>query len=116
MLITWLAACSAAPAATTTPAPAPPPAGDVLGPDGTHVAHERVYQGECSPPGSRGGCHTVTLRPDGTYRNFLFDAAIDGTYRIEGRTVTLQGPDPGATEQLTLSADGTMLGGLTLQP
>jgi len=115
MLIAGIAACSAAPDPTTTPVAPPVRAGDVLGPDGTHVASERVYQGECSPPGSRGGCHTVTLRPDGTYRNFLFDAAIEGTYRIEGRTVTLRGPDPGASEQATLSADGTMLGALTLE-
>jgi hypothetical protein len=113
MMIAGLVACSGAPAPTATPAS--PPASDLLGPDGSHVSRERVYKGECSPPESRGGCHTVTLRPDGTYRNFLFDAAIDGTYRIEGRTVTLLGPDPGATEQLTLSEDGTTLGALTLE-
>jgi len=92
----------------TTP-PSPPTA---VSP---HVAKERVYEGECMPAGSRGGCHTVTLRPDGTYRNFLFDAAMDGTYSIAGNVVSLNGPDREPIT-MTLSADGTKLDALTLKP
>ena len=103
------AACGSSPPPSTPP---PPPAGDaLLGPDGHHVAKERVYEGDCMPGGTRGGCHTVTLRPDGTYRNFLFDAAMDGTYSIDGTIVSLKGPDPDPIT-MTLSADGTKLDSL----
>jgi hypothetical protein len=96
--------------------PPPPPAGDgLLGPDGHHVAKERVYEGDCMPAGTRGGCHTVTLRPDGTYRNFLFDAGMDGTYSIDNSVVSLKGPDPEPIT-MTLSADGTKLDSLALKP
>jgi hypothetical protein len=109
-----------APSAPATPpvtTPTPPATGGGLTADGRHFATERVYQGECAPAGSRGGCHTITLRPAGTYRNFLFDAAIDGTYEIRGDVVTLRGSDASMpAEQLTLSADRTRLGDLTLQP
>jgi len=117
MMIAGLAACAGTPDPATVRVPAaasPTQPSGLLGPDGVHVATERVYQGDCSPPGSRGGCHTLTLRPDGTYRNFLFDAAIPGTYRIDGTTVTLTSTDTAMTEQLTLSPDGTTLGTLTL--
>ncbi len=57
----------------------------------------------------------MTLRPDGTCRNLLFDAAIDGTYTIDGTTVTLKGPDP-ETITMTLSADGKLLDQLALKP
>jgi hypothetical protein len=119
MLNRWMfaliasAACGSSPPPATTP---PPPTGDVLlGPDGHHVARERVYEGDCMPAGTRGGCHTVTLRPDGTYRNFLFDAAMDGTYSIDGAIVSLKGPDPDPIT-MTLSADGTKLDSLALKP
>ena len=72
----------------------PTPASDVTA-DG-RFTKELVYEGECMPAGSRGGCHTVTLRPDGTFTNFLFDAAIQGTYTVEG--------------------SGTKLDALTLKP
>lgn len=99
-----------------TPAPPPPPAEDaLLGPDGHHVAKERVYEGDCMPAGTRGGCHTVTLRPGGTYRNFLFDAGMEGTYSIDGLVVSLKGPDPEPIT-MTLSADGTKLDSLSLKP
>ena len=68
------------------------------------------------PAGSRGGCHTITLRPDGSYRNFLFDAAMEGTYTIAGSAVTLVASDPAMTQTLTLSADGTMLDTFALKP
>jgi hypothetical protein len=97
------------PPSPTTQAPS------FLSADGTKVAVERVYEGDCAPAGSRGGCHTITLRPDGTHRNFLFDAAIEGTYTIANGTVKLTGSDPSMTEELPLSADGTMLGTLALK-
>ena len=90
--------------------------GGLLAADGTRVAAEVVFQGDCAPAGSRGGCHTITLRPDGSYRNFLYDAAIDGTYTITGAVVRLTGPDPALIEELTLSADGTHLGEMVRQP
>ncbi len=117
MLNRWmfvlLAACGSSPPKAAPPPP--PSAGDgLLGPDGHHVATERVYEGDCMPAGTRGGCHTVTLRPDGTYRNFLFDAGMDGTYSIDGAVVSLKGPDQPIT--MTLSADGTKLDSLALKP
>jgi hypothetical protein len=90
--------------------------GSILGADGTHVAVERTYVGHCAPPGSRGGCLTITLRPDGTYRHVFYDAAIEGTYTISGNTVTLSGPSSGEGETMTLSADGTRLGEMMLRP
>ena len=67
------------------------------------------------PAGSRGGCHTVTLRPDGTYTNFLFDAAMNGTYTVEGTVVSLAGPDREPIK-MTLSEDGAKLDALPLKP
>ena len=93
---------------STTPASTSP-----LSPDGTHVASERVYEGRCAPAGSRGGCLTITLRPDGTYRNFLYDAAIDGTYTIADHTLTLTGPS--GTETMTFSPDYDKLDDLALK-
>ncbi|MBA3820634.1 MAG: hypothetical protein H0X17_17210 [Deltaproteobacteria bacterium] len=111
---------TSAPPTSTTPAtptaPATSPLSGLLTPDGRHVASERVYEGNCAPAGSRGGCHAITLRPDGTYRNFLYDAAIDGTYVISGTTVKLTGSDPSMTEELALAADGSRLGELPLKP
>ncbi len=108
----FAAACGSSPKPPTTTPPAP--AGDVIGTDG-HFTQERVYEGDCMPAGSRGGCHTVTLRPDGTFRNFLFDAAIEGNYSIEGSSVALKGPDPDPVV-MTLSEDRTKLDSLTLKP
>ena len=82
---------------------------------GKHFAEVRVYEGNCAPPGSRGGCVTITLRPDGTYRNFQYDMAIDGTYTIADGKVTLTGPEPGMVEEMTLSPDGKKLDELTLK-
>ena len=122
LLLAVLVAC--APKAATPPAPvgdppataAPtPPAAALLGPDGTHVAVERTYEGHCAPEGSRGGCVTITLRPDGSYRNFQYDMALEGTYTISDHTVTLAGPEPGMTEQMTLSADGEKLDDIALK-
>jgi hypothetical protein len=58
---------------------------------------------------------TITLRPDGTYKNFQYDMAIDGTYSIADGKVTLVGPEPGMIEELTLSPDGTELDELLLK-
>lgn len=118
MLLLFLAACGSKPGPTTTTATPTPTQGEpipVLSADGTRVRAERVYVGDCAPVGSRGGCHTITLRPDGTYRNFLYDAAIDGTYVISGGMVKLTASDPTLTEALPLSADGNELGTMKLQ-
>ncbi len=117
MLLLGLAACgsstrTAAPGNTTPPSPTETT--DFLSPDGARVATVRVYEGDCMPAGSRGGCHSITLRPDGTARNFLFDAAVDGTYTIAGGNVTITGNDT-VFEPLPLSADGKTLGSLTLK-
>jgi len=102
--------------AAAPPAPPPAPSGDgMLTADGRHFAATRVYKGECAPAGSRGGCHTLTLNPDGSYRNWLFDAAILGTYQIEGDAVLLTPSGPAAPERLALSPDRTRLGELTLE-
>jgi hypothetical protein len=115
MLIVGLAACGSSPGPTTT---SPPPSSQgpaYLSADGTRVSAERVYEGDCMPAGSRGGCHTITLRPDGTYRNFLFDAAVNGTYVITGNIVKMTATEPAMTEELALSADGATLGTLPLK-
>src|SRR4051794_19637445 len=95
LLVILLVACGSkatTPSNTAVDPPASPSSSQSpLGPDGTHVAAERVYEGRCAPAGSRGGCVTITLRPNGTYRNWQYDAAIDGTYTIAGHTLTLAG-------------------------
>ncbi|MEO8703038.1 MAG: hypothetical protein ABI867_23535 [Kofleriaceae bacterium] len=124
LLVLAVAGCSAppanhrthTPAPTPTPDPTPAPTSD-LTPDGKHFAAERVYEGDCAPKGSRGGCHTITLRADGTAKNFLFDAAINGTYEIVGGNVLLRGSDSSMpVETLPLSADHATLGSLALKP
>ena len=94
----------------------PKPPVEQLTANGKHFATERIYEGECAMVGSRGGCHTITFRPDGTYRDFLFDAGIEGTYEISGTDVTLTSTDTTLPpEKLTLSADRAQLGALTLE-
>lgn len=78
--------------------------------DGRWFAAERTYQGECAPAGSRGGCYSITLRPDGSYRHMLLDAPMSGTYVISGNQVTFTPSGPGEAEPMTLSADRSMLG------
>ena len=120
-----LGACSASshhgpasgptPPTPVDPAGSPVASGAMLGADGQHFAVERVYEGDCSPAGSRGGCHTMTLRPDGTYTNFLYDAGITGTYTVTGANVVFQATGAG-TETKVLSPDGTKLDTLALKP
>lgn len=75
----------------------------VLTADGKHFAADRLYKGECV--GGRGGCYSITLRADGTYSHMLLDAAMLGTYVIDGDQVQLT-PDGDAPPQtMTLSAD-----------
>jgi hypothetical protein len=115
-LLVLLVACGPKATAPSTPVnsdPSTPAQTSPLGPDGKHVAAERVYEGRCAPAGSRGGCVTITLRPDGTYRNFLYDAAIDGTYTIVDHTLTLNGPS--GNETMTFSADWEKLDDLALK-
>lgn len=118
LLLAVLVAC--APQTTTPstsvadpPPPSTPAQTSPLSADGTHFASERVYEGRCAPAGSRGGCVTITLRPDGTYRNFQYDMAIDGTYTISDHTLNMTGPDP--SEPMTFSPDYEKLDDLTLK-
>ncbi len=117
ILLIALVGCGAPSAPATTPSTttSPPSRKDYLSADGTRFATERVYEGDCMPAGTRGGCHTLTLRPDGTARNFLFDAAVDGTYSIQGSTLTFVGSAPDMRDELPLSEDGKTLGSLTLK-
>ncbi len=108
-------ASGSAPPTPVDPAPTLASPSTLLGADGKHFAAERVYEGECSPAGSRGGCHTMTLRPDGTYTNFLYDAGITGTYTVEGSNVVFQATGAG-TETKVLSADFQKLDTLDLKP
>lgn len=100
------------------PAPGPTqPAGDpVLSADGTHFAASRTYQGECAPAGSRGGCYSITLEADGSYRQVLLDAAITGTYAISGSTVSLTPGGAAPPSTMTLSPDRTKLDDYVYQP
>jgi hypothetical protein len=82
--------------------------------DGRHFAAERVYEGNCAPAGSRGGCYRLTLRPDGSMEYFMLDAAVTGTYEIAGDTLTFT-PTDGQAQQLAISADRTMVGELKLK-
>lgn len=123
LALVTVAACerTAPPPATpkndAPPAPAPATATirSLLGPDGTHFAAERVYEGQCAPPGSRGGCVSFTFKPDGTYRSVQYDMVMDGTYEVAGTTVTLHYEVPGEGDEMTLSPDGRMLGELPLE-
>ena len=118
-----LAGCPA-PAATpapveptpTTTDPQPPASTDpVLTADGRHFAAARTYQGECAPAGSRGGCYSLTLEPDGRFRHMLLDAAVSGTYVIAGDQVQLT-PDGAAPPQsLPLSPDRGKVGDYVLK-
>ncbi|MEZ4366109.1 MAG: hypothetical protein R2939_07450 [Kofleriaceae bacterium] len=96
------------PAGTTAP---PPPTRPGLSADGRHLAVDRTFRGRCAPAGSRGGCYEITLRADGSYRNLLYDAAIEGSYEISGAIVTLacEGGEP---QQLELAPDLSRLGDL----
>ncbi|MCE9572257.1 MAG: hypothetical protein K8W52_03805 [Deltaproteobacteria bacterium] len=98
------------------PVAAQPPAADPLVTADGHFAASRTYQGECMPAGSRGGCYSITLEPDGSYRHVLLDAPVTGTYAITGDDVHLtpSGDLPPAT--MTLSADRSHLGDYVYQP
>jgi len=100
---------------TTTEDPEPEVA-SVLTEDGLHFAEDRVYEGQCAPPGSRGGCHTITLHADGTVDNMLFDAMITGTYEIQDHTLKITTTDGSGFEDMELSEDYSKLGELDLQP
>lgn len=112
-------AAAGCPSRAVTPAPPPvvqQPTDSDLTADGKHFAVSRVYKGECMPAGSRGGCYSITLDPDGHYRNWLLDAAISGTYEIAGAEVrfTPEGDAPPST--MTLSADRTTLDDYRFEP
>lgn len=84
--------------------------------DGKHFAISRTYRGECMPAGSRGGCYEVTLEADGSFRNMLLDAAIIGTYEINGDQVKLTPSGEAPPSTMTLSADRTKLDDYVYQP
>jgi len=96
ILLACVLGCSGPATSTTTSAPTTPttpatptPANDgTFTADGKHFAAERIYEGNCAPAGSRGGCYRLTLRPDGTMEYFMLDAGVQGTYVIEGDAVT----------------------------
>ncbi len=98
-----------------TKSPPPPPHGEqpvvdpMLTADGRHFAASRTYQGECAPAGSRGGCYSVDLQPDGSYRHMLLDAPITGTYVIAGDQVNFTPAGAAPPSSMTLSADRTKL-------
>lgn len=114
LALTTLTACPSG----STPAPSPPtqPADPLLTADGRHFAAERTYQGECMPAQSRGGCYSLTLFPDGTYRQVLLDAAVTGAYSISGTTVSLTPDNDMPPATMTLSADRTKLDDYVYQP
>jgi hypothetical protein len=99
------------PAPVTQPTPGDP----MLTADGLHFAASRTYQGECAPAGSRGGCYSITLEPDGAYRQMLLDAAITGTYVITGSMVKFTPSGAAPPSELALSADRTKLGDYVYQ-
>lgn len=107
----------------TNGGPATPPPGDrpatpdpMLTTDGQHFAASRTYQGECAPAGSRGGCYSVSLEPDGSYRHMLLDAPITGTYVIAGDKVNFTPAGAAPPSTMTLSADRTRLDDYVYQP
>jgi hypothetical protein len=112
-------ACGGPGRAVTSPpiGPVTQPGGDpLLAPGGKHFAATRTYQGECMPAGSRGGCYSITLAADGSYRNLLLDAAVLGTYVIEGDQVKLTPGGDALPTTMTLSADRTRLDDYVYQP
>lgn len=120
VLVAGVAALSSACVITSTK-PAPPPttgssADPLLTADGRWFASERLYQGACAPAGTRGGCYSITLRPDGSYRHMLLDAALAGTYVIAGDQVTLTPSSPAEPQTMTLSSDRMRLGDYAYQP
>lgn len=84
--------------------------------DGHHFATARHYQGACAPAGSRGGCYALDFQPDGSYRQWLLDAAMTGSYDIAGDKLTLTPSNPAAPATMTLSADKTKLDDYVYQP
>lgn len=101
-------------AVTRPPVVAQPTPDPMLSADGKHFATTRLYQGECV--GGRGGCYAVTLEADGSFRNMLLDAAITGTYVIEGDQVHLTPNGEAPPSTMTLSADRTKLDDFVYQP
>lgn len=100
-----------APEVNAPPSPTPPASTDpLLTADGRRFAAERTYQGECAPPGSRGGCYSITLDPDGRFRHMLLDAAMTGSYEIVGDEVRLTHDGEAPPTTWILSADRTRLG------
>ena len=113
-----LIAAAGCPASSGKPVVQQPPTGGdpLLTADGKHFAASRTYQGECMPAGSRGGCYSITLEPDGTYRHVLLDAAVTGKYAIAVDEVSLTPDGDMPPQTMTLSADRSRLGDFAYQP
>lgn len=92
-----VSAASAAPVVSAAPAAFPGPVAGRL---------DAVFRGTCAPPGSRGGCYSLTLKADGTFRQVLLDAIQGGTYAIQGDKLVLTFPKGGPAEQALTTPDG----------
>ena len=116
LLVASLALSAGCPARAVTKPPVTTPVtqSSDLTADGKHVAITRLYKGECV--GGRGGCYSVTLEPDGTYRHMLLDAAVTGTYEIASGQVTLTPNGDALPQTMTLSADLTRLDDMVYEP
>ena len=115
--VTSLAGCPAPKGSAPPPTHEPPTGGDpLLSADGHHFAATRTYKGECMPAGTRGGCYSVTLDADGTFSHMLLDAAVTGTYSIDGDAVTLTPSGAAEPSTMTLSADRLRLDDFVYQP
>lgn len=117
VLGTGLIAAAGCPSSAAKPVVQQPPTGGdpLFTADGKHFAASRTYQGECMPAGSRGGCYSITLEPDGSYRHVLLDAAVSGTYAIAGDDVSLTPDGDMPPQTMTLSADRSRLGDFAYQ-
>lgn len=112
---------STAPAASATVAPSAAPSGgaDATGPLVWEAGRaDAFFQGDCTPAGSRGGCYSLTLRKDGSFRQVLLDASQSGTYVVEGNVLVLSFAKGGPEPQRLKSVDGwkTLSNGYKREP
>lgn len=84
----------------------PPPSSKPTTPAAGHGWLDASFRGECAPAGSRGGCYSLTLKADGTFREVLLDATQGGNYSIEGSSLMLVYPRGGPPAKTLTSSDG----------